>query len=552
MAVTAKEMELVLALNKKLETYRDIYQSQWNEIIRYLAPSYASAHITGEPGTQKAPAFRDIYDTTAIYASNILADGLQGYAFGRTLAWFRLEFEMRRLMEDKNNKEYLQSVERHIYDQLNKSNYYDEARAFLRCGADFGTAVMTMESDPGREMPVFATLHPGMYVIEQDRYGEVSVLIRRFWLSTAEAIERFGEDSLPKMITATKDTDPTSQHEFYHYIAPSGRIKLSVEGNDDYISLYWSAEDTAKPVLEERYQHKRFFSWRWAKDPCGSPWGVDNPGMVEIPNIKMLQSLKQDQLRLSQLQARPPIKRTEGLRVNFTPSGMTDITPGSDFAAVQLTGNLAWTEAQIAKYTAQINASYHVDFFLAMMNNLERMKTATEVNALVDEKSAIMSAFFSRLAHEFIEPVLEAVYDLEVETGRAPTPPFGLGKNQLRIDFISPLAMLQKRSHGFNSTKNFLAELLAIAEINPAVFDKVNLDGYVEVAGESYDVDERVIRTDAEVQQLRQARAEMVQRQQDLENQIEQAKAGAQAYGATSKAPEKGSPAETAARGGMR
>ena len=55
MAVTTKEMELVLALNKKLETYRDVYQSQWNEIIRYLAPSYASAHITGEPGTQQAP-----------------------------------------------------------------------------------------------------------------------------------------------------------------------------------------------------------------------------------------------------------------------------------------------------------------------------------------------------------------------------------------------------------------------------------------------------------------------------------------------------------------
>lgn len=549
MAVTEKQMEQISNLNRTLETYRAIYEGQWGEIIKYLAPSYASARPSGEPGSEGAPDFKVIFDTTAIYASNILADGLQGYAFGRNSVWFRLRFEDKALMDGKPNREYMQAVEKHLYGQFDESNFYDEARAFLRCGSDFGTAVMTIEQDNDRGIPVFHSLHPGMYVIDENRHGEVSVLIRTLWLNLSEAIEQFGEDNLPKQMLSNRE-DVTTAYKFYQYIAPDTRIKVDIAGTDPFVSIYWATADAKKPVKEERFAKKPFLAWRWAKNPCGSPWGVDNPGMVEIPNIKMLQSLKQDMVRLSQLTGRPPIKRTEGLKVNFTPSGFTDITPGADFAPVQMVGNLAWTENQIALYRQQIDASYHKDFFLALMSNMERLKTATEVQALMDEKSAIMSSFFSRLSHEFIEPVLEAVYEMEMESSRLPSPPESLSEQQLRIDFISPLAMLQRRALTFNPTKQFLAELLAIAELNPTVFDKVNLDRYVEVAGEGYNVDEKVVRSDKEVKEIRAARAQIQQQQLQQQNQIEQAKAGAQVYGATSKAPEKGSPAEASAKGG--
>ena len=63
MAVTEKQMEQIANLNKTLLTYRGVYESQWGEIIRYLAPSYASARPSGEPGSEKAPDFKDIFDT---------------------------------------------------------------------------------------------------------------------------------------------------------------------------------------------------------------------------------------------------------------------------------------------------------------------------------------------------------------------------------------------------------------------------------------------------------------------------------------------------------
>lgn len=543
---TKEQMAAIQTLAKKLGDYRSVFESQWSDIIKYLAPSYASASPSGEPGTQGAPDFKAIFDTTAIYASNVLADGLQGYAFGRSMSWFRLRFEHKELMDIDQNKEWLQEVERHIYEQMDKSNFYDEARAFLRCGADFGTALMTMDEDKSRAIPTFHALHPGTYVIEEDRHGEVTVMVRTFWLTYSEAADLFGADALPDQMDDGKD-DPTAAYEFNHYVAKDNRIKVDVPGTDPWISIYWATIDKDAPVKEERFENKPFFAWRWAKNPCSSPWGVDNPGMVELPNIKLLQSLKQDQIRLSQMQARPPIKRTEGLRVNFTPSGFTDITPGADFAPVQLVGNLQWTEGQIALYRQQIDASYHKDFFLSLMSNLDRIKTATEVNALMDEKSAIMSSFFSRLCHEFIEAILEAIYDLEHKSARLPAPPISIPNKEFRIDFVSPLAMLQKRAHGYNTTKQFVSELFAIAEINPEVIDRIDIDGFVEVASESYDVDQRIIRSDGEVEAIRKARAQMQAQQLQFQNQIEAAKAGAQVYGAASKAPERGSPAQSQA-----
>lgn len=545
MATSAEQIRKIDELRRKLLEYRSVYEGVWADIITYLAPTYASVKSI-KPGSESAPGFKQIYDTTAIEASNVMADGLQGYAFGRTISWFRLELEDTSLMSSQANKEWMQAAERHLYSQFNKSNFYDESRAAIRTGADFGTAIMVMDHDVARGVPVFHTLHPGSFVIEEDRHGTVSVLIRSLWLTKHDAEQQFGKDSLPDEIKGS--TDNTEQYEFFQYIAKASRIEVDTPGTEEWVSIYWSALSAERVVHEERFNHKPFFAWRWAKNPAGSPWGSDNPGMVQIPNIKMLQSLTQDYIRISQLTARPPLKKTRGLRVNFTPSGFTEIDPGSDFAPVQVTADLSWTVSIIERMRRQIDSAYHKDFFLALLTSQDRTKTATEVQALVDEKSAIMSSFFSRLAYEFIEPVLEALFDLEVESIRLPAPPPEIAQNKLNIDFVSPLAMLQKRSHGLNTTKQFLAEVISIAEVGPEIMDTIDLDGFVRVAQEACDVDERITRTEDDVTKIREARAQMQAQLAERQMQLEEAKAGAAVYKDTSKGPEEGSPASQSTR----
>ena len=554
MAVTDKQMEKLQRMKKSLEEYRAIFQGQWSDIIKYLAASYASATV-GKPGSQPAPDYKSIQDTTGVDSSNILADGLQGYAFGRSISWFRLQFEEDKLMKNDNYKKWLQSAERHIYEQLNNSNFYDESRSFVKCCADFGTAVMVMEYDDKRSVPAFSTLHPGTYSIQENRHGVVDTMFRDLWLTREEAVEQFGKDVLPDIIKNSED--PGQSWEFSHYVGPNWRIELDIPGDGEYVSVYWAADAPKKAVKEERFDRKTFFAWRWAKNPCKSPWGVDSPGQTQIPNIKMLQSFQGDQVRASQMAGRPPIKKTSGLRINFFPSGMTDLQPGEDFAPVQVVGDLSWTQLTKQEIRQQVKSAYYVDFFLALMQsqNTNKNKTATEVAALQDEKAAIMSAFTSRLSHEFIEPVLESIFEAELARFRLPKVPEGMEQQQLRIDFVSPLAMMQKRSHGLATTRQFVAELVELGQIAQFVpraamiFDKLNFDGYINVSGEAYDVDSRIITSDEEVKKIREARAQMQMQQLQAQQQLEQTKVSADVMAKGIKAPEKGSPVDQATKG---
>lgn len=66
------------------------------------------------------------------------------------------------------------------------------------------------------------------------------------------------------------------------------------------------------------------------------------------------------------------------------------------------------------------------------------------------------------------------------------------------------------------------------------------------MSGEYYEVDQRVMNSQKVVDKTRQAELQAQAQQQSMENHISQAQAGADIYAKTSKAPEKGSQAETA------
>jgi len=539
--VTKEQMQRLNRVRQSLESERERYDNVWKEIARYVAPFYGNWGDSS-PKDEGLASTKDIYDNVAIRASNRLADGIQGYAFGRSISWFRLAFETEELNDNQTYTKWLQDVEKILYKRLNKSNFYDEGRAFIKCGADFGTAIMLRENNVKRSLPCYRTLHPKNALIQENSFGEVDTLFRLFWLSTEDAKDYFSKGILSKTITECKEH--TKLWRFWQYIGPSGRYSLDVPGTQDFISVFWSDVDPDTTITEERLDYKPFFAWRWARSYIGDVWGVDSPGLNEIPNIRQLNSMAKDKLRNSQLTARPPIKKTEGLAVNFVPGGMIDIRSGQDFAVQSITGDLKWLEFDIEKMRKYIEESYYSDFFLLLTQNIERMKTATEVAGLQDEKSALLAAFFGRLSVEFLEPVLEDLVDSEIEYQRLPKPPEGLADSDLAIDFISPLAMMQKQAHELTTTRSFMSQALQIGELVPSALDKVDFDEYLELMSDSMNVNRRIIKPKADVDKIRKARAELQAQQLQQQQMVEQAKASADIMAKGGKAPEKGSMVE--------
>jgi hypothetical protein len=551
--IAEKSMERLEKIKKQHEDNRKRYDEFWRQTARFTNPNMADWN--NEPSQRRPDDTVHIYDTTVQKASKTLTDGLQGYSFARNQAWFKYALEStgekdvsfwssEESMSDEEAS-WLQAAERHSYSQLQKSNFYDEGRTFVKCCADFGTAVMTRTDDVYRNIPTYRTEHLKWCYVDENPYGEVDVLFREFWLNPYRAAGQFGPDKLPERIKTAYNEGKLTLFKFIQAILPPDRYDLDVprKKNKPFYSVYWAEGDQKNPIMDGWYNTKPFFVWRWSRNLDGDVWGVDAPGMMELPTVRQLNGERADFSRISQQTARPPLKATEGLksRIKFQPQGVTFMRPGEDFTPVPVTGNPEPLLNDMAMLKQSINESYYTDFFLILSQNIERQKTATEVDGIQGEKAALLSSFYGRLTSEFLEPVLEDLFSLELLAGRIPVPPESLQSRDLRIDMISPLAQMQKRYLMLGASQQALAEIAALVQMvqDPAVLDNLNFDQQVRNIADAYGLDKRVVRDMADVERMRQARAEQQAALLQQAQQMEQAKVGADIMG---KLPKEGGP----------
>jgi hypothetical protein len=513
---------------------------RWKQVARYINPDMDWQE---EPNAaQKPEDTAHIYDATAIKASNTLADGIQGYSFARNQAWFKTALENNGELGDEEAA-WLQYAESVMYRQTQKSNFYDEGRAFVKCCADFGTAVMTRTDDVLRGMPAYKTQHLKYCCIDENPYGEADVLFRDFWIDAYKAASIFGPDRLPETVKEACDKGNMKLWKFTQVILPVDRYDIDIRRpqNKDYYTVYWAAAERDKPIMDGYFELKPFFVWRWSRNLDGGVWGGSSPGVMELPDVKQANSARADYSRIVQQMGRPPIKATEGLngRINLRPNGVTSLRPGEDFALVPVTGNPQGLVDDFERLRKAINEAYYTDFFLILSQNIEKQKTATEVAGIQGEKAALMSAFYGRLSAEFLEPVLEDLFSLELLSGRIPRPPESLLQRdrKLRIDMVSPLAQMQRRYLLLGSSQQAVAEIAALANLNPQVLDNINLDQQARNIADAYGMDKRAVYDMADVMRMRQARAQAQQQALAQQQQLQGLEIGSKALANVSKVP---------------
>jgi hypothetical protein len=142
-----------------------------------------------------------------------------------------------------------------------------------------------------------------------------------------------------------------------------------------------------------------------------------------------------------------------------------------------------------------------------------------------------MSAFYGRLSTEFLEPVLEDLFAMELMAGRIPPPPESLQGQHLRLDMISPLAQMQRQYLKLGSSQQALAQILSLLEIKPDILDNLDLDQHIRNVADAYGLDKRIVVDWADVQRMRQARAKQQAAMQQQAMQLEATKVGADAIG---------------------
>lgn len=97
-----------------------------------------------------------------------------------------------------------------------------------------------------------------------------------------------------------------------------------------------------------------------------------------------------------------------------------------------------------------------------------------------------------------------------------PAPEELMTVSRISFQFINPLAAAQKLEH-VTAVQNLMMNVGQLAQLDPNILDNVNMDNITQIMGDGLGVPMTVLRTDDEVQQLRQAKQE---KQQAMQQQM--------------------------------
>ena len=504
----------------------------------------------------------NVYDGTALTALNLWADGMYGYLCSPNLDWFSLTIPRtvsfprtstmrglsgKRLDDIPEVAQWLNDSEDVMKSAFLRSNFYAVMPQFFRDGGSIGTATMDIEEDVGAGRIFFTQLHFREYCIAEDKNGMVDTLYRKFPVTYRNLVQRFGLEACKKVdfnFETKYERNPFEEINVIHAVQP--RVDFDVSRADKKgkpWASYWIMDGFNDLLHEGGYRRFPSVGWRYRKETdeiYGRSMAWD-----AYAEIMLSQQEARTNLIAGQKIAEPPMVALEDLRgqINSGPKGWTFVQSMIDAPGPLNTGvNLPFSLELRDRTAKAIEKHFNVDFFM-MLSQAAYNKvflTATQVIQMAGEKAAILATRTDTLNIEALNPIIDRVWDIEMEAGRIPPLPDILAEMgaTIEVDYLGPLAQAQKVMFQTQGIKASLETAAQISSLMPESIDVLNGDEMQREIFKANRAPARVIRTTEEVMMIRQQR---MQAQQAMQASEDIAKIG-KALPGMGKAVEGGSP----------
>lgn len=506
------------ALVRDFETARAdraVWEGHWQTIANLVLPERQFTSFRS-PGASTRAA---IYDDTAPNNAPKLAGAIYGLLTNPALVWFHL----RAIDDDLNTREdvmaWLQAVGRHLLTVFNSAagGFNTAAYEIYLDMVTFGTAVLyTGPRADGGGVRFQARPLTECYVRESEA-GMVDTVYRAFDLTSRQALQKFGDQAraVPSIAKALDDNNPNQLHPFLHAVYPrADRDPRRMTGvNKPFASVYIALEANQR-ISEGGFDELPYQVPRWSK-AAGEIYGR-SPAMEALPAIRTVNAMTRSVLIGAEKAVNPPILvesdgllaplRTVPNGINYYQSGKNPPRP------LEQGGNFAIGQELIGQQRDAIERAFFAD--LLQTPQRDRM-TTVEILQRRGERAQLLAPPVSRMQQEFLSPVVSRVFAIEARAGRLPAPPAELSGRGLRIEYVSPLASLQ-RSSELDGVERTLAATAQVAQFDPSAVDVLDGEEITRLYAEVTNVPARLIRTRAQVQQRREQAAQAAQAQAAL------------------------------------
>ena len=512
-----KAAELKNNLSKLMEK-RSNWEHHWQEVADYMFPRKADINIDRPKGDKRHQV---IFDGTAIHSLELLASSLHGMLTSSVNRWFGLRFKETAINQNDEAREWLEEVTDKMYLAISRSNFQQEVFETYFDLIAFGTSCLQIEEDED-DIIRFSSRHIKELYISENAKGMVDCIYRRFKMTAKATVEKFGIDNVSSKTLNVFKKSPFEDVDLCHVVKPRDiyNPKKMDKQNMPFTSCYFEY-DSGHIISEGGFKEFPYVVPRYLK-ASNEIYGR-SPGMNALADVKILNKMVEIGMKAAAKQVDPPllvpddsmlmpIRMSPG-SINYYRSGSRDRIETLNIGANNPLGLNMEDQRRQA-----ISATFHVDQLLITEN---RNMTATEVVQRNQEKMRILGPVLGRLQSELLQPMIIRIFNIMMRNNLFPEAPEILLNQEVDVEYVSPMAIAQKGEE-LNSIVKGLELFANIGQLAPSTLDYIDPPGLVKNIIKILGLPATMIRSDAEVQQIAEEKAEAQQQQAQMQEQMAQ------------------------------
>lgn len=527
--------------------------THWRELADYFLPRRYKWIITPNQMARGSPINQHIIDNTGTFAARNCAAGLLGGKTNPAKQWLKLSIN--RIDSTGNNpiSLWLAECERLMYLVFRESNFYYAFAQFLYDLVIFGTAALIGYEDY-EDVVCWYNPCAGEYYIDINGEFKPCILYREFTMTISAVVDEFGLENcsmpLQKMYKERSGSPQTREIIVAHAIEPNddGR-DFGVPKHFTFRECYWEWGGSTSPqsgqqmppvFLRKRGYHEQPMAiGRWdivSNDPYGR-----SPAMDALGDQKQLQLETRRKAQAIDKMVNPPLVADVQLKnqpASLLPGGMTYVSGFAQTGKAAI-ASIYDTKFPVAEITEDLNevrerikrAFFNDLFQVATQFETRSNVTAFEWDMRKSEAMLMLGPVLERIDHEVLKPIVDRQFAIMSRAGIFPPAPAEIQNKHINVEFVSMLAQAQDASQAGSIERlfQFIGTLTGVA---PDVMDKANTDYAIDKYSTLLKNDPKIIRSETEVQAIRQHRLEQQQAAQQAE-QAEKLAAGAKTLAET-------------------
>lgn len=504
---------------RALESEKQTLIKDLQEIAEFFQPEKASFYGVLSKAAQERTK---IFDSTPEEALEILAAALQTLLTSPVHIWFALNLILDSENAGESVKEWLNQVQKLMMAKFNseESNFHSAVHELYLDLPSFGTGVFYVDEYEGIRC---ICIPLSEVVVAENAKGIIDTVYRKFEMTARQIVEKWPKGASADLKQIAQSA-PERKITIIHAVSPNPKYKEGSINSKElaYSSIYFEL-NSQKILNESGFNEMCYMVPRWSKT-SGTVYGR-GAGHKSLPDVRVLNEMSRSEMIAVDKAADPAtIVPHDGFLSDFEGDGGSmnyhrstgDIrekimTIGSD-------ADLNAIRVAIRDKQDSIRRKFLNDK-LQMVGGPQM--TATEVNAVQNEKMRILGPVLGRLQTEFLAPLINRVFNIMLRNGQLPQPPEELQDQLVKVAYVSPISRAQKQTDA-DAVRQALEYIAPIAQINPGILKHFDFDEMTRDTQDMFGYSPKYLKSPERMKKEAAAEAAAQQQQQSIQNEATQ------------------------------